>query len=134
MLYGALHLEGWKLNSKRAYRLYKEERLDLRPQHRKRLKSEKRAGKPTQNGHIASFNGRFREECLGQEWFTSLKEARLLSEKWRSYYTSVRPHSSFGYLPPDIIYHLTSGRKNNKLSRSDWTTRGDASVVIGRIL
>ena len=28
-------------------------------------------GKPTQNGQIESFNGRFRAECLNQEWFYS---------------------------------------------------------------
>ena len=59
-------------------------------------------GKPTQNGHIESFNGRFREECLNQEWFTSLKEARLLIEQWRFDYNTMRPHSSLGYLPPNI--------------------------------
>jgi putative transposase len=42
MLNGALRLEGWCINHKRTYRLYKEEKLDLRPKHRKRLKSEKR--------------------------------------------------------------------------------------------
>jgi putative transposase len=45
MLNGALRLEGWHLNHKRTYRLYKEEKLDLRPKHRKRLKSERR-GQP----------------------------------------------------------------------------------------
>jgi putative transposase len=59
-------------------------------------------GKPTQNGHIESFNGRFREECLNQEWFTCLKEARLLIEKWRVDYNTMRPHSSLGYLPPNV--------------------------------
>jgi putative transposase len=58
-------------------------------------------GKPTQNGHIESFNGRFRDECLNQEWFTSLKEARLLIEQWRLDYNTLRPHSSLDYLPPD---------------------------------
>jgi transposase InsO family protein len=46
MLNGALRLEGWHqgwhLNHKRTYRLYNEDKLDLRPKHRKRLKSEKR--------------------------------------------------------------------------------------------
>jgi putative transposase len=27
---------------------------------------------PTQNGKIESFNGRLGEECLNEEWFTSL--------------------------------------------------------------
>jgi putative transposase len=67
-------------------------------------------GKPTQNGHIESFNGRFRAECLDQEWFTSLQEARERIEAWRISYNSQRPHSSLGYLPPDVWtekYHQT---------------------------
>ena len=59
-------------------------------------------GKPTQNGLIESFNGRFRDECLSQEWFLSLQEARQLIENWRLRYNSKRPHSRLGYLPPDI--------------------------------
>jgi putative transposase len=53
-----------------------------------------------QNGHIESFNGRFRQECLNQEWFTSLKEARHTIEAWRISYNTQRPHSSLGYVPP----------------------------------
>jgi putative transposase len=60
------------------------------------------AGKPTQNGHIESFNGRFREECLSQEWFTTLKEARQIIEEWRVGYNTIRPHSSLGYLSPEV--------------------------------
>ena len=37
-------------------------------------------GQPTQNGQIESFNGRFRAECLDQEWFTSLSHARSIIE------------------------------------------------------
>ena len=59
-------------------------------------------GKPTQNGHIESFNGRFRAECLAQEWFGSLGQAREMIEAWRISYNSHRPHSSLGYLPPDV--------------------------------
>jgi putative transposase len=59
-------------------------------------------GKPTQNGHIESFNGRFRAECLDQEWFGSLSQARRIIEAWRISYNSERPHSSLGYLPPDV--------------------------------
>lgn len=202
LLNGALRLEGWAINHKRTYRLYKEEKLDLRPKHRKRLKSQAREprhiatapnsiwtldftgdklsdgrsfrtlnildvftrrclsievdtslgservvrvldgllarhgkplllqmdngpefrskkldvwanrngvtldfidpGKPSQNGHIESFNGRFREECLNQEWFSNLKEARLLIEAWRVDYNTIRPHSSLNYLPPEL--------------------------------
>jgi putative transposase len=59
-------------------------------------------GKPMQNGHVESFNGRFRQECLNQEWFTSLKEARHTIEAWRISYNTQRPHSSLGYLPPAV--------------------------------
>lgn len=59
-------------------------------------------GKPTQNGQIESFNGRFRAECLDQEWFASLQQAREMIEAWRISYNSQRPHSSLGYLPPDV--------------------------------
>lgn len=59
-------------------------------------------GKPTQNGQIESFNGRFRAECLNQEWFSSLDDARSKIESWRTHYNSQRPHSSLGYLPPDL--------------------------------
>jgi len=202
MLCGQLRLEGWAVNHKRIYRLYREEELQLRRKGRKRLKSEGRGmpqpatapneewtldfihdalsngrsfrtlnmldaftreclametdtslsservvrvldqqvaqrgtpqrlridngpefrakpldvwakknnvtlffiepGKPMQNGQIESFNGRFRQECLDQEWFTTLKEARQTIEEWRINYNTKRPHSSLGYLPPAV--------------------------------
>jgi putative transposase len=57
-------------------------------------------GKPNQNAFIESFNGRFRDECLNEHWFTSLNEARELIEKWRIFYNSERPHSSLNYKTP----------------------------------
>lgn len=201
MLHGALRLDGWHFNHKKAHRLYREEKLALRRRGKKRLKCEKRGevavatrsgqrwtmdfvhdtlasgrsfrtlnlmdtftrqclgqevdsslsgrrvtrlldhvierhglpaeiqtdngpefrskaldlwayrngvklvfiepGKPTQNGHIESFNGCFRAECLDQEWFGSLQQARESIEAWRISYNSQRPHSSLGYVPPD---------------------------------
>jgi len=202
LLHGVLRLDGWCVNRKKTYRLYREEKLGLRPKHKKRLKCEKRGpsapvtapnqrwqmdfvhdrlsdgrsfrtlnltealtrqclaqevdlslsgvrvvrvlervkqkhgvpelirvdngsefrskaldlwayanqvklefiepGKPTQNGQIESFNGRFRAECLDQEWFGSLDEAREIIEAWRISYNRERPHSALGYLPPDV--------------------------------
>ena len=49
-------------------------------------------GKPTQNAYIESFNGRYREECLNQHWFTSIGEAREIIEDWRIDYNTERPH------------------------------------------
>ena len=33
-------------------------------------------GRPMQNGHIESFNGRLRDECLNHHWFTTLANAK----------------------------------------------------------
>ena len=58
-------------------------------------------GKPVQNAFIESFNGKFRDECLNQNWHTSLEDARRIIEAWRMDYNTVRPHSSLGYLTPE---------------------------------
>jgi putative transposase len=57
-------------------------------------------GKPMQNGYIESFNGKFRDECLNEHWFTSLAQARDVIAEWRRDYNEVRPHSSCGRIPP----------------------------------
>lgn len=58
-------------------------------------------GKPTQNAHIESFNGKLRDECLNQEWFTSLFHARCILAAWKEDYNTVRPHSALKYLTPE---------------------------------
>ncbi len=55
-----------------------------------------RPGKPVDNAHIESFNGRLRDECLNAKWFESLDDARKALQAWRWDYNEVRPHSSFG--------------------------------------
>jgi len=60
-------------------------------------------GKPTQNAYIESFNGKFRDECLNQHWFTDLREAVRMIEEWRQDYNLSRPHSSLGYLAPETF-------------------------------
>jgi putative transposase len=57
-------------------------------------------GKPWQNGVAESFNGKFRDECLGLEWFLSRAQAKVVIEAWRRHYNEIRPHSSLGYLTP----------------------------------
>ena len=39
-------------------------------------------GKPNQNAYIESFNGRFRDECLNENWFTSMAHAQVVIERW----------------------------------------------------
>jgi putative transposase len=65
-----------------------------------------RPGKPVENAHIESFNGRLREECLNQHAFVSLDDARKRIEAWRTDYNSVRPHSALVQLAPDRFRQL----------------------------
>jgi putative transposase len=57
-------------------------------------------GKPYQNGKIESFNGRLRDECLNENWFTSLSEAKNIIEAWREDYSIGRPHMALGGKTP----------------------------------
>ena len=59
-----------------------------------------RVGKPTDNAFIESFNGRLRQECLNENWFLSLEDAREKVEAWRQEYNNERPHSALGQLAP----------------------------------
>lgn len=69
-----------------------------------------RPGKPTDNGPIESFNGKFRDECLNQYWFVNLVEARERIEAWRQDYNQQRPHSSLGYQTPAEFAAQTAAR------------------------
>ena len=60
-------------------------------------------GKPTQNAHVESFNGRFRDECLSEDRFPTLARARLEIERWRVDYNTQRPHSALGYVTPKMF-------------------------------
>ena len=57
-------------------------------------------GKPNQNAYVESFNGRLRDECLNEHWFTSLAHARVVIEAWRCEYNEERPKKSLGGLTP----------------------------------
>jgi transposase InsO family protein len=57
-------------------------------------------GSPWQNPHVESFHNRLQDECLKQEWFLSLTEARVVIENWRRKYNSQHPHSRLGFISP----------------------------------
>lgn len=61
-------------------------------------------GKPMQNGHVESFNGKLRDECLNENIFESIKDARVIVEDWRKDYNEYRPHSSLGNISPNKFY------------------------------
>ncbi|API73082.1 transposase [Ralstonia pseudosolanacearum] len=77
-----------------------------------------RPGKPVENAYIESFNGRFRDECLNEHWFVSMRHARQLIEEWRVEYNTERPHSSLGYLTPA---QFAQGHEQKEFLTSDST-------------
>lgn len=69
-------------------------------------------GKPMQNGHVESFNGRLRDEFLNASWFVNLADAREKIESWRGQYNTERPHSSLDYRTPAEFAKLSSRPTN----------------------
>jgi putative transposase len=74
-------------------------------------------GKPQQNGFVESFNGKFREECLNEQLFGDLEEARVAIHRWRREYNEERPHSSLGYLTP--VQYRRRWEEENKSGQAD---------------
>ena len=66
-------------------------------------------GRPMENGYVESFNGRLRDECLNENWFCSLAEARETIEAWRQDYNQCRPHSALSYRTPEEFAKTTRG-------------------------
>jgi len=67
-----------------------------------------RPGKPSDNAFIESFNGKFRDECLNENWFLSLSSAREIIEVD---YNQNRPHSSLGNLTPEEFAEQKKAKK-----------------------
>lgn len=58
-------------------------------------------GKPMENAYVESFNGKLRDECLNENWFVSLADAREKIAVWQVDYNTERPHSALGYRSPE---------------------------------
>jgi len=74
--------------------------MDLWAYHHKVRIDFSRPGKPTDNGHVETFNGSLRDECLNVHWFESLADAKAIVEGWRRDYNESRPHSALMDLTP----------------------------------
>lgn len=72
-------------------------------------------GKPMQNAYIESFNGKLRDECLNENWFLSLNEAKEIIERWRDDYNLERPHTSLNGLSPQQFLNCLKENKEGKL-------------------
>ena len=68
-------------------------------------------GSPWENGYVESFNGKLADELLEREVFDTLHEAKVLIERWRILYNTIRPHSALGYRPPspEAIFTAEAG-------------------------
>jgi len=68
-------------------------------------------GSPWENGYVESFNGKLADELLEREVFYTLHEAKVLIERWRILYNTIRPHSALGYRPPapEAIFAAEAG-------------------------
>ena len=76
-------------------------------------------GRPQQNGHVESFNGLFRDECLNANLFRSMLEARAVTGIWRRFYNEQRPHSALGYRSPAAFAaQLPSGSATLRLQEA----------------
>lgn len=70
-----------------------------------------RPGKPIENAHVESFNGKFRDKCLNTHYFSTLQEAREKIHRWREEYNGFIPHRSLNGLTPEEFaqQNLTEG-------------------------
>jgi putative transposase len=50
--------------------------------------------KPVDNCNMDSFDGKFKDSCVSEDWYMSLKQVRKINEAWWVDYTQTRPHSS----------------------------------------
>ena len=84
-------------------------------------------GRPMQNGYIESFNGRFRDECLNENWFETLSQAREAIAIWRQDYNEVRPHGTIGRIPPAAF-----AARHRQSSGDAWqpTTEPQAAILL----
>jgi putative transposase len=88
-------------------------------------------GKPTQNGHIESFNGKFRDECLAQERFPTLPRARVEIELFRVDYNTQRPHSSLDYRTPSAFAEIARREMAPSARAAAALTEGDQQSHVG---
>jgi transposase InsO family protein len=58
-------------------------------------------GSSCKNDYNESFNGKLRDELLNGEMFYTLKETKIMIERWLVHYNAKRTHTSLGYRPPE---------------------------------
>ena len=79
-------------------------------------------GRPMQNGHLESFHGRLRDECLNASWFRILNDVRCTLATGRKEYNCERPHSSLDFRTPQELKLALEGSRAMALLPSPSTT------------
>lgn len=67
-------------------------------------------GKPMQNAYIESFNGKFRDECLNQSWFSDMESTRQVIGGYITEYNDYRPHRGLGGMTPNDFLRKEAAR------------------------
>lgn len=71
-----------------------------------------RPGNPTDNATVESFNYRLRQECLKENWFMSLEDARCKIEASLIHYNQKRTHSVMGWMTLSEFFENSAGNQN----------------------
>ena len=72
---------------------------------------------PWQNGHVESFHGSLRDECLDRKLMLSVAEARVVIADYRRHYNEERPHGGLVYRTPRQAF-LEAQACNTKMANT----------------
>jgi putative transposase len=95
-------------------------------------------GRPMENGYVESFNGRLRDECLNENWFGDLAEARETIEAWRQDYktnagrtrrSAIAPRKSLQRRQPGTVEKTAAGPPWKTLRVSHFPTTSTAAGI-----
>lgn len=91
-------------------------------------------GRPMQNGHVESFTGKLRDECLNASWFKNLFDAKRKIAAWWFEYNCERPHSSLGYLSPAAFAAKAASPSSSWITAPGALSQGNPSGSLGSAL
>ena len=80
-------------------------------------------GKPMQNGFVASFNGRMRDELLNETMVRNMAHARAVIRAWTADFNETRPHSALGYQTPKAFAERLTTATDTRAAPSESSAR-----------
>jgi transposase InsO family protein len=86
-------------------------------------------GNPTQNGFVESSNGRFRDDCLNEHWFSDVSHVWKTISEWRQDYNECRPHSALNYQTPSKF--AAAWRRGNSESKGSDINNRVLYLILG---